>query len=148
MFLILVYNLSTADRILHTAEKLCSDKRRVVGLGRDLSVCDRPLLILVKDHDIRIFALCEISLIKVIQLRRIHAHLLHKLHGGQVAFLHKFCHRKAKRRLKTDDSARSFPYRKNCPFPPRCAERGRWRSCRWNRPCTSLDNRPRGPSQF
>ena len=87
-----------------------------MGLGRDLSVCDRPLLILVKDHDIRIFALCEISLIKVIQLRRIHAHLLHKLHGSQVAFLHKLCHRKAESSLKTDDSARSFPYRKNCLF--------------------------------
>ena len=87
-----------------------------MGLGRDLSVCDRPLLILVKDHDIRIFALCEISLIKVIQLRRIHAHLLHKLHGSQVAFLHKLCHRKAESSLKTDNSARCFPYRKNCLF--------------------------------
>ena len=87
-----------------------------MGLGRDLSVCDRPLLILVKDHDIRIFALCEISLIKVIQLRRIHAHLLHKLHGSQVAFLHKLCHRKAESSLKTNDSTRCFPYREHCLF--------------------------------
>ena len=66
MFLILVYNLSAADRILHTAEKLCSDKRRVVGLGRDLIICNGPFLVLIEDHDIRIFALREISLIKMV----------------------------------------------------------------------------------
>ena len=66
MFLILVYNLSAADRILHTSEKFCSDKRRVVGLGRDLIICNGPFLVLIEDHDIRIFALREISLIKMV----------------------------------------------------------------------------------
>ena len=66
MFLILVYNISAADRILHTSEKFCSDKRRVVGLGRDLIICNGPFLVLIEDHDIRIFALREISLIKMV----------------------------------------------------------------------------------
>ena len=59
MFLILVYNLSTADRILHTSEKFCSDKRRVVGLGRDLIICNGPFLVLIEDHDIGIPAPCS-----------------------------------------------------------------------------------------
>ena len=87
-----------------------------MGLGRDLIICNGPFLVLIEDHNIGIPALCQISLIKVIQLRRIHAHLLHKLHGSQVAFLHKLCHRKAESSLKTDNSARCFPYRENCLF--------------------------------